>query len=51
MKIIRVEEHYEPARTAQAMQQLAGKAVAPNLSKDMLNYMHTSLPTLNKFSI
>lgn len=45
MKIITVEEHFESAKITQEINQAVGKAAMPNVSKEMLHYMQTTLPT------
>lgn len=47
LKIITVEEHIQFKNITEAIQKQTGNAL-PNLSSDMLNYMHTSLPSANQ---
>lgn len=45
MKVITLEEHIESKLLTDEINKAIGKPTLPNLSKDMLTYMHTSLPT------
>lgn len=45
MKVITLEEHIESKLLTDEINKAIGKPTLPDLSKDMQNYMQTSLPT------